>query len=396
MKFVLFGSTGDLAESKILPALLDLKSSKKLPKDFELIAVGRREYTTIDYLNFLKNDEINPLKQDISELKPTYLKIDWDNEYGFDSLWKKIDGDEQVIIYLSLGFDIVERTLTRFLDESSRRFFQSNSVRISLEKPFGGSVRQANQFHSQLLEIISEEGIFINDHVIFKAPVLDLDTPEKESILLSESYGADEFTVTYNEEIEVGDRAGFYDGKGVIVDMFQSHLLQIAAMSLHQCDLNDLKKCKARFIKSLELIPESVVRGQYEGYLNHKRIQEDSQTETFFKASFKSSLPEYSDTIFTFVSGKALAHKSVEIIIRKGEKFKTIQIQPCTGGLLELTEIDGKAYSRLIEALINQDSKYFVSLDEVMAQWQVTGKLLLARTNSPLNIYQKGSDWLSI
>src|SRR4051794_33950374 len=43
--FVLFGSTGDLAHRKVVPALFQLWRTHLLPHEFMIVAVGRRPYT---------------------------------------------------------------------------------------------------------------------------------------------------------------------------------------------------------------------------------------------------------------------------------------------------------------------------------------------------------------
>ena len=41
---VLFGATGDLAHRKVIPALYQFWRTNLLPHEFQLVAVGRREY----------------------------------------------------------------------------------------------------------------------------------------------------------------------------------------------------------------------------------------------------------------------------------------------------------------------------------------------------------------
>src|SRR5450756_2101298 len=43
--FVLFGSTGDLAHRKVVPALFQLWRTNLLPHEFAIVAIGRRPYT---------------------------------------------------------------------------------------------------------------------------------------------------------------------------------------------------------------------------------------------------------------------------------------------------------------------------------------------------------------
>ena len=47
---ILFGATGDLAKKKLLPALADMQQRGQLHRKTRVIAIGRREYTTVQYL----------------------------------------------------------------------------------------------------------------------------------------------------------------------------------------------------------------------------------------------------------------------------------------------------------------------------------------------------------
>jgi glucose-6-phosphate 1-dehydrogenase len=47
--FVIFGGTGDLTHRKLLPALYNLTVEARLPAEFTVIAVGRREKTSQGY-----------------------------------------------------------------------------------------------------------------------------------------------------------------------------------------------------------------------------------------------------------------------------------------------------------------------------------------------------------
>ena len=50
----IFGSTGDLTIRKLLPAIKRLLEEKLLEKDTLVLAIGRRDYQTVEYLDFVK------------------------------------------------------------------------------------------------------------------------------------------------------------------------------------------------------------------------------------------------------------------------------------------------------------------------------------------------------
>ena len=50
--FALFGVTGDLAQKKIFPALIDLYVKKLLPEKFSIVGIARRDLSEDDFKNF--------------------------------------------------------------------------------------------------------------------------------------------------------------------------------------------------------------------------------------------------------------------------------------------------------------------------------------------------------
>ncbi len=396
LKFVLFGSTGDLARLKILPALLELQQEGELATDFELIAVGRRDYSNEDFFKFLKEAEMHPLQSDLSPLNPSYLQLDWDKSDGFAPLADKLEGfTGKIILFLSLGYEIVEMTLDRFEDEKFRAFIANHDINISVEKPFGGSYKQAQEFNHRFEKLFEEGNVYRNDHIVFKKPILAFDeSPKCEAKLLSLMMGAKKMRIVYAEELKVGSRVDYYEGKGVSMDMFQSHLLQMAAMALNECSLDDLKSCKARFIESLKLVKDSVVKAQYQSYQENNGAKPELETETFLRAVFMSELPEYGGIMFEFLSGKGLGKKEVLIdILDAKQEWQRIFIHPELESAIALPQEDNRSYHRLILALIGDNPTHFISQQEVEAQWKVTEELRETLRSQELEFYEDGLEW---
>src|SRR5574340_683543 len=49
----IFGATGDLSSNYLLPALVNMDRERLLPGNFTLVCVGRRDFTSESYLNFI-------------------------------------------------------------------------------------------------------------------------------------------------------------------------------------------------------------------------------------------------------------------------------------------------------------------------------------------------------
>ncbi len=53
---IIFGGSGDLNKRKLIPALYNLFLDKYLPENFQVIGIGRTEYTDDDYRQMLQEE----------------------------------------------------------------------------------------------------------------------------------------------------------------------------------------------------------------------------------------------------------------------------------------------------------------------------------------------------
>ena len=54
---VIFGATGDLMKTKLLPALLNLYKEKKLGENFSIVGFARRPFANEEFRNLMGADE---------------------------------------------------------------------------------------------------------------------------------------------------------------------------------------------------------------------------------------------------------------------------------------------------------------------------------------------------
>ncbi|MBT7122875.1 MAG: glucose-6-phosphate dehydrogenase, partial [Clostridia bacterium] len=110
---VIFGGTGDLTHTKLMPALYRLKMDALLPKMFHVIAVGRRDLTNDDYVQGIYNSvqESNELPIDEvtwSEFSKCiyYHRQTFDDDSGYAVLKEKLaalSSDCNVLYYLAVS-----------------------------------------------------------------------------------------------------------------------------------------------------------------------------------------------------------------------------------------------------------------------------------------------------
>jgi glucose-6-phosphate 1-dehydrogenase len=246
--------------------------------------------------------------------------------------------------------------------------------------------------------------------------------------------------VTVTESVDVGHRGDYYDQAGVLRDMFQNHLLQLVALVAMEppisFDADIVRNETVKVLNSIRSIDlADTVRAQYEGYTQTPGVAPDSQTPTYAALRLFINNWRWQGIPFYLRSGKALARKDSEIIVRfrrpphlmfdlpPGRQFEpntlSICIQPNEGihlkfeaklpdSLRETRSVDmefqyresfgegsiPEAYERLLLDALNGDASLFVRSDGIEASWHLIDPIIQGWATPeapPLEIYRRGS-----
>lgn len=99
---VIFGATGNLTNSRLIPALYQLESDKLLPKFFKLIGVARKELSDKSYCDELLTSLKKYSRSAIDETvwrrlsdKVVYLKANFEDTNSLSNLSATLDGIEK-------------------------------------------------------------------------------------------------------------------------------------------------------------------------------------------------------------------------------------------------------------------------------------------------------------
>lgn len=308
---------------KLLPALAGLFSRGNVHKDSQIIAVGRRDYTTDDYLKEAEKRVAKPV--DFKKLKRvlTYVKLDVNDALTYQAIAHAgIPETHDRIFYLAVPPRLFP-VITKGLSESSWLEKGNPNHRIVFEKPYGENLENARLINEQIGKYVNETEIYRIDHYLGKEmmqTLLALRFANKIFEHVWDRQSIDTVTIVAKESIGVKDRGPYFDQIGALKDMVQSHLLQMAALVAMEepksMDANAIRDEKVNVLNAISIDPHSIVMGQYEGYLNEKGVAEDSQTETavYFKACLNND--RFLDVPFYFFTGKMLSEKRSEIIIK--------------------------------------------------------------------------------
>ncbi|MDO5627154.1 MAG: glucose-6-phosphate dehydrogenase [Mobilicoccus sp.] len=209
-------------------------------------------------------------------------------------------------------------------------------VRLALEKPFGESAASAAEFNELLTSFVREEQIFRVDHFLGRATVLNLIGLRVGNRVLSRVWTAadiESIDITYDEQLALEGRAGYYDKAGALRDMIQSHLLLVLAMLMMdepaRVDAVELRDLMAHVLRSTYLVDDdpqaSSRRGRYtagtvEGrdvpaYVDEPGVDAARTTETLAEVTVEVRNGRWTGVPVTLRSGKALQGRR-EVVVR--------------------------------------------------------------------------------
>jgi glucose-6-phosphate 1-dehydrogenase len=353
--FVIFGGTGDLTWRKLVPSLFDLHRDGRMPKRFEIIAVGRTPFRDAElhkrFLDgvkrFSRKGKVKGADWNDFARHITYQQGDFKDPITYSNLEKscaKLDKDWEVkaghIFHMAtppVMFGVIPKLL---VDAGLNR--DRVRARIVVEKPIGHDLDSARELNRALTESFQEAQIFRIDHYLGKETVQNILAFRFANPLFEPIWNrryVDYVTITAAEEVGVGHRGGYYDQAGALRDMVQNHLMQLLCLvamepmvSFNADEIRNKKVDVLHAVQSIrtDAVRECAVRGQYgRGNLDGKKVrgyrQEDdvsphSKTETFAALKLFVDNWRWQGVPFYLRTGKRLARQFSEVVIQ----FRTV------------------------------------------------------------------------
>ncbi|MDP7116332.1 MAG: glucose-6-phosphate dehydrogenase [Candidatus Woesearchaeota archaeon] len=428
---IIFGSTGDLAKRKIIPALYQLHKKKV---NFNAICIGRRPYTTEKYYSFATEYMKRPEKSFAKRI--SYFIADFQDEGKIclipEYLKKNLKGT--IICYLAVSPEYFG-PIVKQLAHCGFVGRHMSHVRVVFEKPFGDNLKSARKLNKTIRSLFKENQIYRVDHFLGKEAVQNLLVLRFANQLFEHAWNKDHIEKVHifaREQIGVGTRAGYYDGIGALKDMVQNHLMQLLSLvameepnSFNPMAVRNEKLKVVRALGKIQNLSDNLVRGQYKGYLNEKGIAKGSSTETYVALRTVINNNRWRGVPFILETGKSLNRKNVGIkIFFKPVKniFKAgilpnsmeITIEPKGDINFFFNAKEGgytpsfrqvamnfssdsefgvamEAYEKLIYDIANGDQTLFTRADEIEASWKWIDGTVRRWKKLPLRKYKKGS-----
>jgi glucose-6-phosphate 1-dehydrogenase len=423
---VIIGITGDLARRKLLPAIERIAAAGQLPADFTIIGISRRPVTLDEVFAPLPRHAAEPYAFMRQHLHMYQMNLERPEDY--EELRIKLHTahpDGQVLFYLSVPPQIAQPIIEHL---GNAGFGAGDHTKLLLEKPFGSDLGTAGELIDHIHRHFAERHVYRIDHYLAKEMAQNLLIFRSGNSLFKRTWNRDfieRIEIIGTESIGIEGRATFYEQTGALRDIVQSHLLQLAALTLMDLPPNsEFSAVPAARLAALQALepasPDQARRGQYHGY--RQEVQNGhSATETFVSLGLHSSAPRWQGVPITITAGKALdaTHTEIHLYYRQedaGEANRlTLRIQPREGIELSLwskrpgysRELEcvqlrfnyheqgqlSEAYEQVLLDAIAGNHTLFTSGDEVLAAWRILAPVQAAWASNDAGLitYRPGS-----
>ena len=428
--FVFFGATGDLAYKQIFPSLQRLIKDEGF--NLPIIGVAKADWS-VDQLKARAKDSlehyggVDQAAFDKMAGLLRYVDGDYANAATFTELRKQLGQAQRPLHYLAVPPSLFG-TVAAGLAKSGC----ATNARVVVEKPFGHNLSAAQQLNKTLHQFFPEEDIYRIDHYLGKEPVQNILYTRFANPIFEPLWNRDHISsiqITMAESFGVHDRGRFYDETGALRDVVQNHMLQVLGNLTmdpptgedHEAERDQ----KAALLKAVRpLTPDSIVRGQYNGYKSVPGVAPGSTVETFvaiklFIDSWRwAGVPIYIRAgkvmpvtcMQAFVEFKRPPQETFHEIVPSSSSHVRIRVSPdiCIGlgvrvkvpgesMIGEDLELDLKShatddmppYERLLGDAMRGNGELFARQDLVEAQWRVVQPVLDSVT--PAYSYEPGT-----
>lgn len=447
IEIIIFGASGDLTHRKLVPSLFNLFRKKKVAETLKIIGFATRPWDDAQFRDEMKTGldvfasfAYQPAEWDAFKNGLFYQSGDFTNPDDYKKLADRIGKDAPVnrLIYLSAPpkfyVPILENLAAVGLLSEGEQW-----VRVVIEKPFGHDLASAKALNHAVHRVLKEEQVYRIDHYLGKETVQNILVFRFANTIFEPIWNRnyiDHVQITVAETVGVGHRAKYYDGVGVLRDMFQNHLLQLLALVAMEppasFSAEALRNERAKVLSAVrpilrEEVSDWTVRGQYKGY-----EIENSQTPTYAALKLFIENWRWQGVPFYLRSGKKMAAKSSEIIVQfkcpphimfpvddcnqlspnmlslclqpnEGIQFQFEAKQPDTTASMksvhmefEYSEAFGdsaipEAYERLLLDALMGDASLFSRSDAIELAWELVDPILQSweeDSKPPLSIHE--------
>lgn len=438
---VIAGASGDLTSRLLLPGLGSLLASER-GRPIRLLGLDREEVSPAAWRRRVRT-AFSSTRSDLGDAvvaETRYLRGDVTSS---DDLGRAFEGaDGRIALYFAVPPAIAAEAC-----RSMRGMTLPPGLVLAMEKPFGTDLASARRLNRLLETMVSEEQVFRVDHFLGKSTVLDLIGLRFANRLfepLLSSENVERVDIVFDEQLALEGRAGYYDRAGALIDMIQSHLLQVLALMAMEApssvSSDDLRGAMAQALRATRpwkadgtasrrarYTSGTIGRRKLPSYTAEKGVDPGRKTETLAEVTVAVDTWRWAGVPFTLRSGKALGDRRQEVVVTfrdvphlpkgfDGPSRKARLVVGMNPAGIELdVVINGRgdpfdlewetlraeipangltSYGEVLGELLEGDPTLSVRGDIAEECWRIVGPVLSAwrRGTVPLESYPAGSD----
>lgn len=328
----ILGASGDLTQRLLLPALAELLTQER---DRRVHLVGAGSTGMAEGAWRERVDEAFRAADAEEALDRVrlgrFLGVDASTADGVRTVAAEASGTP-LVLYFALPPSVSAAACAALEPEDL-----PEGTMLVLEKPFGTDEASARELNAVLRRLVPENRIFRVDHFLGRSTVLNIIGSRTANRILEPIWShrdIESISIRYDESLALEGRAGYYDGAGALVDMIQSHLLQVLAIVAMEppatVDERELRDATAAVLRATHLWGDDPVAssrrarytaGEVDGrrvpsYVDEPGVDAQRRTETLAELTCEVRTARWAGVPITLRSGKALGAPRREVVIR--------------------------------------------------------------------------------
>jgi glucose-6-phosphate 1-dehydrogenase len=330
---MVLGASGDLANRLLMPALGKLLDAEPHRRGLVLLGAGAEAWDDRSWKEHvrtsLRGAQVSGETIDALLAATSYQQADVTKAEDLQQLIDKATPAP------ALYFALPPAVTAEACDALSQVNLPVGTVLV-LEKPFGVDEDSAKALNTRLARLVPEERTFRVDHFLGRSTVLNLLGVRFANRIFEPLWNSDHIAsvdIVYDEQITLEGRARYYDRAGALVDMIQSHLLQVMALAaaapIAAITAFDLREAKAEVLRSCRVWGDDpagssrrarYTRGTVAGrhvpdYVDEPGVEPSRDTETLAEVVLEVNNWRWAGVPFRLRSGKSIGIARKEIVL---------------------------------------------------------------------------------